>query len=489
MVLQRGMEVPVWGTAAAGSEVTVTFADQTVSGTVHASGKWRVLLPSMAASADGKKMTVAGDGKVIAIADVLVGDVWVGSGQSNMAGKVASYSKKDETLARLVENAPYPKIRLMNGGPKPVWKLATAENINGFSAILFAFGERLQRDLDVPIGMIVGAVGGTPSGYWIPSEVYESSKQAKAEVAEFAKAWDPEKAMKQHEAKVALWERRVAEATAAGEKPKGRKPSPPVDPGASTRGGKIGGLFDKYIRNSVGYGIRGVLWDQGEAGSGIFGLDQHTCMSELIRGWRELWGQGNFPFLFVQKPSGMGNAFSNEDPITREANAFQALPEKDPVGDGGGRYLYTRLMLDNENSWMVPAIDLGPTIHPLNKWGYGNRAAEAALQMAYQVEGIQAYGPIYDSHRIDGNKVSVRFTQTGRGLTIRHSDALQGFTLAGKDGVWHWANATISDDDTVTVSSGAVPSPTQVRFAYAKDRTWANLFNKDGLPALAFTTE
>ncbi len=489
MVLQRGMKVPVWGTAAAGSEVTVTFAGKSAMGTADADGTWRVALPALEASAEGRPMTIAGGGKEVTIADVLVGDVWLGSGQSNMAGRVSSYAKNDETLAKLVEQAPYPSIRLMNGGPKPIWKLAAPENVKAFSAILFAFGERLHRDLDVPIGMIVGAVGGTPSGYWIPAEIYESSEKAKAEVAGFAKTWDADKAMKQHEARVAIWEEQAAKATAAGEKPRGRKPTPPVDPGASIRGGQIGGLFDKFIRSSIGYGIKGVLWDQGEAGSGILGLDQHTSMSELIRGWRELWGQGDFPFLFVQKPSGLGNAFSNEDPITREANAFKSQPPSPPNGNGAGRYLYTRLMLDNENAWMVPAIDLGPSIHPINKWGYGNRAAEVAMQMVYKLDGVQAYGPIYESHSIEGSTVTVQFTQAGQGLTTRHSDTLQGFTVAGSNGVWHWATATITGPNTVSLTSEAVPAPTQVRFAYSQDRTWANLFNKEGLPALAFTTE
>ncbi len=488
MVLQRGMEVPVWGTASANSEVTVTFAGQSASGIADASGTWRVRLPALEASSEGRTLTIAGEGKEIAISDVLVGDVWLGSGQSNMAGKVASYAKKDETLAQLVENAPYPQIRLMNGGAKPIWKPATAENINAFSAILFPFGERLHRELGVPIGMIVGAVGGTPSGFWIPSEIYASSAIAKAEIAEFAKTWDAEKELKQHQARLAAWETQAAKATAAGEKPRGRKPAPLAEPGASTRGGKIGGLFDNFIRTSVGYGIRGVLWDQGEAGSGIQGLDQHTCMSELIRGWREMWGQGDFPFLFVQKPSGLGNAFSKEHPITREANAFKPLPPT-PVGNGAGRYLYTRLMLDNENAWMVPAIDLGATIHPINKWGYGNRAAEVALQMVYEMKGVQAYGPIYDSHSIEGSNITVQFRQAGQGLTTQHSDTLQGFAVAGSDGVWHWATATITGADTVTLMSEAVPTPTRVRFAFSQDRTWANLFNKEGLPALAFTTE
>ena len=144
-------------------------------------------------------------------------------------------------------------------------------------------------------------------------------------------------------------------------------------------------------------------------------------------------------------------------------------------------------MRDHANAWMVPASDLGSGIHPTNKWGYGNRAAEVALSQVYQA-GVQAYGPVYRSHQVHGSDVVVQFDQIGKGLTAAHTDRLQGFALAGKDGRWHWADAVIKAD-TVVLSSTNVPEPKRVRYAFAKDRAWANLFNKDGLPALAFETE
>ena len=489
MVLQRDAKAPVWGVAEPGAEVRVSFAGQTVAGRADKAGAWRVELKPMSASAENRAMTIASGEKKKTINNVLVGEVWVGSGQSNMAGRVASYAKNDPTLAKLIDAAPYPSIRLLQGGPKPSWTAADKDSVTRFSAILFAFGERLHRDLDVPVGLIVGAVGGTPSGYWIPSEKYASSERCKTEVAAFAGTWDRDRARKQYEAKAAAWEKQAAAAKAAGKKARGRKPRPPGEPGASTRGGKIGGLFDRYIRSSVGYAMRGVLWDQGEAGSGILGLGQHTCMSELIGGWRELWGQGEFPFLFVQKPSGLGNAWSTDDPITREANKFAPLPDIKRSGSGQGRYLYPRLMLDNPNAWMAPAADLGSMIHPINKWGYGNRAAQVALQKVYKQKGVQAYGPIYKSHSIEGSQVRVKFVETAGGLTTRHGDALQGFAVAGADGAWSWAEARIVGKDSVVVSSDAVKAPKQVRFAWSQNRQWANLFNKSGLPALAFTTE
>lgn len=164
MVLQRGVQAPVWDNAEPGATVTVSFAGQAVTGKADQAGKWRVALVPMSASAENRVMTIASGGKKAAIGNMLVGEVWVGSGQSNMAGRVASYMKNDATLADLAAGAPYPSMRLLQGGPKPTWTPADKDSVAKFSAILFAFGERLHRETGVPAGLIVGAVGGTPSG-------------------------------------------------------------------------------------------------------------------------------------------------------------------------------------------------------------------------------------------------------------------------------------------------------------------------------------
>lgn len=489
MVLQRDAPVRVWGTADAGQQVTVSFLDQKVSATVADDGSWFATLRPLQASSKPTRLTVTTDGtdRSIQIENVLVGDVWVGSGQSNMAGRVASYEKKDETLAALRTKS-YPLIRLVSG-QNPVWSQATPERIAGFSALLFPFGERLQRELDVPIGLIVGAVGGTPSGSWIPPETFANSQRCKASIAEFAKTYDKDAANKKYERAVAVWQKRVDDAKAEGTTFRGRKPLAPQGPGGSTRGGKIGGLYERHIRRVVGYRIRGVLWDQGEARSGVNGVDQFTMMSELIRGWREEWGQGEFPFLFVQKPSGGGCAFSTDDQITRNASPFSKQPLKASfLGSGNlDRYMYVRLMKANPNAWMVPCSDLGGTIHPTNKWGYGNRAAEIALSRVYERK-LQAYGPIYRSHSINGNRIVIQFEEVGQGLVAAHSETLQGFAIAGDDGVWHWATASI-DGDSVILTSDQVSKPVRASYALAQQIPWANLFNKDGKHALAFITD
>lgn len=491
MVLQRDAEVPVWGKAQPNAKVTLKFAGQTVIAQADGSGNWKTKLDPLTATAKPQTLVVTSDQDESAAESqgVLVGDVWVGSGQSNMAGRVSAYARNDESLAALAQRPVHGKIRLMTGGPKPIWRAATEDNVGQFSALLFSFGERLQRELDVPVGLIVGAVGGTPSGSWIPAKTFADSTLCKECVAEFAKTYDEQLDMRNYETQLAAWEKQAAEAKADGKKPRGRKPQRPAGPGTASRGGKIGGLYERHIESVVGYRIRGVLWDQGEARSGVVGVDQFTMMTELIRGWREAWGQGDFPFLFVQKTSGGGCAFSNNDPITRNGDPFETLPTMmptTPIRDRQSidRVMYVRLMQQNENAWMVPASDLGSGIHPTNKWGYGNRAAEVALDKEYGRD-VQAYGPIYRSHTTKRNQIVLSFDEVGKGLTTAHSDKLQGFAVADAEGSWHWAEAKI-DGDTVVVSSDQVPEPKRIRYAYAQKRAWANLFNKDGLPALAF---
>jgi sialate O-acetylesterase len=261
-------------------------------------------------------------------------------------------------------------------------------------------------------------------------------------------------------------------------KPLPRKPRGP---------GKIGDLYAAHIAPVVPYAIRGVLWDQGESGTAVPEIDQFSMMGALIRGWRNAWGQGEFPFLYVQKPSGGGCAWDQENPVTRMANDFAAQPaatNKDT--DGNYRALHIKIM-QHPNTAMVTASDLGSGVHPANKSGYGRRACRVALGFVYGRD-VEIYGPVYESHAVEGNTIRVRFDHVGQGLAVKHADTLQGFEIAGNDSVFHWADAEI-DGDTVVLSSPRVTKPVHVRYGWARNHPWANLFNKDGLPALTFSTK
>ena len=480
MVLQREMAAPVWGTAAPGEEVQVSIAGQTKKAVAGADGKWQVRLDPLKV-AEGLTLMVKGT-NTIEVKDVLVGEVWLGSGQSNMAGPVRTFKGADEGLQKTLAAAPYPRIRLMKRGGTS-WELATAPNVDAFSAILFAFGSRLQTELDVPVGLIVGAVGGTPSGYWLTEDMYRSDDACQAQVKQFATTYDFAAAMRGYERYLAAWKVNEEKAKLTGAKI-GREPAKPLQPGECS--GVIGHLYAEHIESYVPYAIRGVLWDQGEAGTGITGVDQYHLMGALIKGWRKAWQQ-DFPFLYVQKPSGGGTAWDLADPTTKNASLFTGQPEAVPLDSSGiAREVHIKIQ-QHPNTAMVTSTDLGGMTHPTNKSGYADRAKQVALGFVYG-QKIEYSGPLYASHEIEGDKVRVHFTHTGRGLAVRHNNKLQGFTIAGADKKFIWANAVI-EGDSIVVSSFGVSKPAAVRYAWSSTAPWANLFNQDGLPAQTFRTD
>lgn len=471
MVLQRDMPVPIWGTAAPGEKIAVTFRSQKKQTQADKDGKWLVRLDPLKVGEPGK-LTVSGSGSVT-FSDVLVGEVWVGSGQSNMAGGTGGYARRDEVLAEMVKAAPYPRLRLYRKG----WKESTAGNINGFSALLFAFGQPLQQQLDVPVGLIVGAVGGTPSGRWLSPEMLAADPACQAALKKIGLGSYEEQQEKYREV-LAEWQKAVKLAKEQGKRPP-RRPRGPV---------RVGDLYAAHIEPVVPYAIRGVLWDQGESGTAVPGIDQFTMMGALIKGWRKAWGQGDFPFLYVQKPSGGGCAWDPKgNPVTRMADPFAQEPASpNKATDGLYRKVHIRIM-QHPNAAMVTASDLGSGVHPISKSGYGKRACRVALGFAYGRD-VETYGPVYESHEAEGNRIRIRFRHVGKGLAFRHGDRLQGFEIAGSDGAYQWADAKI-DGRTVTVSSPKVAKPVHARYGWSRNHTWANLFNKDGLPALTFRTD
>ena len=282
MVLQRGMLVPIWGTADPGQKVTVSFRDQKKETTADQEGKWKVKLDPLKVGAAGK-LTVAGKTTRV-LSDVQVGDVWLGSGQSNMSWRVEKFVAGDEALAAMVKAGPYPNLRLYQGD----WKIAAPDDIGNFSALMFSFGVPLQKELDVPVGLIVGAVSGTASGRWLSPEMLLDDPGLKKTLESNEPGKTLLKEIKAHPQALATWEEAAKQAAADG-KPVPEKPAPHKH---------LGDLYAQFIEPVVPYAIRGVVWDQGESGTRIKGVDhQFPVMHALIQGWRKAWGQGDFPFL------------------------------------------------------------------------------------------------------------------------------------------------------------------------------------------------
>lgn len=491
MVLQRGMDVPVWGTAAPGEKVTVTFSGQSKSATADDKGAWRVKLAPLTASTQPQVLTI-GDKK---IDDVLVGDVWVGSGQSNMDMLGTSYIANDPVLADAVKQT-FPKMRLLRKGAGDVWEQAVPPANEKFSALLFSFGYALQKEVDVPIGLMVGAVGGTPSGFWLSEEMYRSDAACAEVVKKFAVTYNHDEAMakydvvkKKYDEDFAAW-KLLAEAAKKDGQPLPATPRAPQPPGKAgeTNSGKVGQLFEAFVRPYVGYAIKGVLWDQGESKTNIVGVDQVTLMGALIRGWRKDWAQGDFPFLYVEKPSGGGCAYDYAKPMNRLAEKFAPLPKAIPAPpDREYSHVAFAQLMKYPNTHMVTASDLGSGIHPANKSGYGERAAHVALAVAYGGKN-EHLGPQLASHAISGGKVTLKFTHSGKGLAFKNGEVLQGFMIAGEDRKFVWADARI-EGDTVIVSNAEIAKPAAVRYAWSGSFQWANLFNQDGLPSQPFRTD
>jgi sialate O-acetylesterase len=474
MVLQRGVEVPVWGAADPGEEVAVKFRDQSKATKADAQGKWMVKLDPLQAGGPDELQIGA-----TRIADVLVGEVWIGSGQSNMAMGTGGAIKNDPEVAKMAAQS-YPTIRI--GSAVGNWKVAnSAKGSIAAPALPLAFAIRLQEALNVPVGMIVGCVPGSSTTYWLTPDHLQADPACQAGIQRYATEVLP--GLKERYAKtLADWEKSPKASDPA------TKPVPPAEPGMpGTPRHVTGKFFDQHIRPAIPFAIRGVLWDQGENTCSIDGPDQTEIMHALIQGWRKDWGQ-EFPWVFIQKPSAGGCAFNYDDPLNRLAVPFAPLPEKTPgLRDGTYREYFLRILKTTPKTAMAICSDLSPGLHPPMKSSYATRAARAALVLAYD-QKLEIYGPLFAAHQIDGDKVRIRFDHTGKGLTFKNGDKLQGFMIAGADRKFVWADASIDGNDVI-VSSPAVPSPASVRYAWAKEHPWANLFNQDGLPAQAFRTD
>jgi len=493
MVLQQGVAVPIWGTADPNEAVTVTFRDQTKSATADAQGKWMVKLdPLKVGDGTPTTLTVAGS-NTITVNDVLVGEVWVGSGQSNLETDTYDYTQWDTDLAAAAK-VDHPNVRLYRSDFGTGWQVTNSQTVGRFSAQFFYFGVKLQEALNVPVGLMEGAMRGSPSGPWISQDAFKADPDIMKAVAA-AEAKNPmDVRMQKYNDAETKWQADVAAAKAAGT-PDNKLPKEPHKP--LPYDVHVGDLYEKHIRPMIPYAMKGVLWDQGEGGDALDSIPvwQPTAMKALINGWRADWAQGDFPWLYVEKPSGEGAALNPDDPIHKECSPISPLP-KDPPGWQPGwppRFDYLRIKDLLPNVYMVTASDLAqcPTPqnpHPHMKSTYATRDVQVALGAVYG-KPVEYYGPVYQSMALEGDKIRLTFTHVGKGLTTPQNAPVQGFAVAGDDKKFHWATATI-DGQNIVLSCPDVPTPVTVQYAWAPfDITWANLFNVDGLPAIPFSAK
>ena len=433
MVLQQKFEAPIWGWAEPGTKITITpsWDNITYQDTTDYNGDWFVKIATP--SAGGPYSILINEDT---LTNVMIGEVWICSGQSNMQWAL----NQSENAEEEVQKADYSDIRMFyaardharmpNKDVYGQWDECTPKVASTFSAVAYYFGRELHRELNVPIGLLHFSWGGSTVQAWTNPEVLETTPEGKYYLEKFN-----EKLIN----------------TPPGELPRNYR-----DPGANYYG---------LIAPIIPYSIKGAIWYQGE--NNVFEHQLYRNSFEtMVKNWRDEWGEGNFPFYYVQLAP---YKYSQEvvGAALRDAQ---------------------RKALDIKNIGMVVTLDIGTPddVHPKNKLDVGKRLALWALAKTYGKENIVYSGPIYKSMKVVGNKIRISFDHVGSGLYCK-GDKLTYFTIAGKDKIFHPAEAVI-ENNTVVVSSDEVLNPVAVRFAF-ENTDEPNLFNKDGLPASTFRTD
>jgi sialate O-acetylesterase len=473
MVLQQKQAVPIWGTADPGEAVTVTFGKQKKTAVADASGKWRVNLNPMSVDFTPMTMTVAGK-NTIQLKDILVGEVWLVAGQSNMQ-RLLRETENGEAVQAM---ANHPNIRLFNvsravgfkHAPPPlgIWQACTPESIKEFSAAGYYFGVELEKELKAPIGLINSSYGGSQAEAWTPVEYLNASPDLKPTV-DRTKIWDEERSRVrvQYDEAIKKWREESDKQKAAGARP---SPSPPV-PDALREYRIAASIYNGMIEPLIPFAIRGAIWYQGESNEAR--AEQYgILMPAMIKAWRERWGEGNFPFGIIQLPN---------------FRAIKSEPEEAPWSFI--REAQRRTAMNTPNTGLIVTIDIGEAndIHPKNKLDVGRRMAWWALADVYGHDMPKS--PNLTKVETKGSKIILTFDNVGKGLKIKDGDKLEEFAIAGADKKWVWAEAKIIGKNKVEVSSPNAPAPLAVRYAFNSNPRHPNLVNNAGLPATPFRTD
>jgi sialate O-acetylesterase len=458
-VLQQGKATPVWGWANDGETVTVKFRGQKVTDTAR-NGKWSVNLRNLRAGGPDV-LTVSSPSRTFTLTNVLVGEVWICSGQSNMEWPMRQSFEPEAAMASATntqirfflvpkKKSEVPTTRINSG-----WAVCSPETIKGRTAVGYYFGRDLQKARNVPIGLIETFWGGSPAEAWMSRESLETNPRYQSEILDAnADAW------KKYQEGLIKYESDKAVAASKGEAFTNQPPR---------FGWRPSELYNGMIAPLLPYAFKGVIWYQGESNAGR--AEQYrTLFADMIRNWRRDWGNNDFPFLAVQLAP------------------FMAV--KDQPAESGwaelreAQWLATKVL---PKVGMAVITDVGDPkdIHPRKKQPVGERLALAARGIAYG-ERIEFSGPLYRAQTVRDGKIIVHFDHVGKGLEARDG-ALKGFAICGEDGKFAWAKAEIVGK-TIEVSSPEVPKPIAVRYGWA-DCPEVNLWNKDGLPASPFRTD
>ncbi len=483
MVLQRERPATIWGKATPGAEIKITFKNQSATIQTGADGKWRTQIQTGPADATGATLTITNGTDKIQIADVLVGEVWFASGQSNMFYTM----NRSPEYAGLIAESNHPALRMFNAplvtaaenqdDIEGIWQTTTPETTPGFSAVAFFFARKLHLELGIPVGVIKSAWGGKPVETFTSREALNTLPATKALVdatLKDAASYDQAKADTAYATKLEQWKTTMA--AAKGKSPEERKrlpkkpdaPKPPL-----LTEGKPGVLFASMIHPFAGYTMRGAIWYQGEGNAKAGAVPYDQTLPLMINDWRKRWND-EFSFYYVQLAS-------YHAPSTAPGTPDSWALTQDRM----------RLVLNTTpKTGMAITNDVGEAndIHPKNKKDPGERLARWALAKDYG-QNLTYSGPLFRTSQTRDKAIRVTFDQCGTGLKSSDGSPLKRFEIAGSDKTWHWADAKIDGTDSVLISSPQVPQPAAVRYAWAANPEGANLVNSEGLPTSVFRTD
>ena len=490
MVLQRDRPLPVWGWGEPGEKVRVALGRELVETIVSETGKWQCTLGSQGVSRDPMDLIVSASNE-IRIRDVLLGDVWLCSGQSNMEWALGGCDATAD-----IQSSNYPLIRHFGvechfastpqNDVKGTWSVSKPETSPGFTAVGYYFARRVHLETGVPIGLVRSSVGGTNIECWMSQETLMGTPSLEP----FARLMRDSLAHYQKDLaevvpSVEEWTLKAKDAI----KESREIPMPPAVPdfpfGEKMFRPRCVTLHNGMIHPLKSFAMRGVLWYQGEnnAGNVADGLQYLEKKRAMIADWRNWFGDPELPFYFVQL-------------------AAWQKPSRDPANADGWAYFRDaqRRCLSLPNTGMAIAIDIGDAddIHPKNKFDVGERLARWALANQYGKK-LEVSGPLYRRLRVEGNKAVVEFDHVGAGLMVGQKQGreaampsvdapLKRFAMAGSDRIWKWADARI-EGETVVCTHSEIENPVAVRYAFTMNPEGANLYNRDGLPASPFRTD
>ena len=502
-IFQCDKKLPIWGWATPGQELVVSFAGQTHRTLVQSNGTWKLKLDPIKGSYEKHALSIKSATSEIKFSNILVGEVWLCSGQSNMMYTLDMLSSrtKDQGYESVLKFMRHEKntakddflrqIKVPNVASviekktdfEGQWLQSSPQNNGGFSGTAYFFGKELRTHIDLPVGLINVSWGGKRIDSFIaPSEfdpnIYEKNVEQAKKLLEI---YDEDQEIERFNDEMIQYKKTIKSNRAKG-LPRPRRPQMNVSPDKNSNA--PGSIYNGMINPVVTYAIRGATWYQGESHNQNKPEGHSKLLEKLIRGWRNKWQQGNFPFYFCQ----LANLGVAKLKPLKEKNTWVVISNQ------------LRLGLKIPNTGMAVLHDVGQVkdIHPVNKYDVGKRLSKWALYDTYKFKDIVPSGPLFKSAEKMGSQVIVNFGYSGSGLMVGNKHLLEetkavehklsGFEICGENGEWKYAEAKIISTSQISINHKDIDNPTGIRYAWRQNPLKANLYNIEGLPAALFST-